>query len=116
MHNDMKRVGRIIQAARISKGITQTVLADEIGISLRTVIAIENGQRNPTFETIASIIQVLNIPSDLIFRPGELTRTPEQEQFIQEYLNAGEDNQHLSMVVSRTIWREMQKEYPLKTK
>jgi DNA-binding XRE family transcriptional regulator len=109
MHNDMKHVGRIIQTARTTKGITQATLADAIGTSLRTVIAIENGQRNPTFETIANIIQVLSIPSDLIFRPNRISRTPVQEQFIQEFLDADERNQSLSMAVSRAVWQESQK-------
>lgn len=108
MHNDMKRVGKIIQSARTTKGITQAALAEKIDASLRTVIAIENGQRNPTFETIHNIIQSLNIPADLIFRPDELPHTPEQEQFIQEYLNASEQEQSLSMAASRAIWRKLQ--------
>jgi DNA-binding XRE family transcriptional regulator len=48
----MKREDRLIQTARTAKGVTRTTLADKISSSLRTVITIENGQRNPTFETI----------------------------------------------------------------
>jgi DNA-binding XRE family transcriptional regulator len=107
MHNDMKRVGKIIQAARATKGISQSALAEMIDVSLRTVIAIENGKRNPAFETIFNIVQMLDIPADLIFRPAGLTHTPEQEQFVQEYYDAGEQNQRLSMAASRAIWNEM---------
>jgi len=103
----MKRVGKVIQAARASKGITQTVLADRVEASLRTVIAIENGKRNPTFETLYKIIHVLSIPADLIFRPDVPSATPEQEQFIREFLDAGESEQGLSIVASRAIWREL---------
>lgn len=107
MHDDMKRVGKLIQAARVSKGITQSALAEQIDASLRTVIAIENGNRNPTFETIYNIVQALSIPADLIFRPAGLSHTPEQEQFIQEYYDAGEQDQRLSMAASRAIWNEL---------
>ncbi len=55
MHYDMKRMGTIIQGARISRGMTQTALADKIEVSLRTIIAIETGKRNPTFEVLYKI-------------------------------------------------------------
>ncbi len=103
MHNDMKRMGKVVQDARLSIGITQQALADTIGASLRTVIAIENGQRNPTFETIFNIIQTLNIPADLIFRLDKLAYTPEQEKFIQEYIDADEHSQRLSMASCATM-------------
>jgi len=103
----MKRVGKVIQTARISKGLTQTALADRVESSLRTIIAIENGQRNPTFETIFKIIHVLSIPADLIFRPDATSATPEQEQFIREFLDAEESGQDLSIAASRAIWREL---------
>ncbi len=107
MHNDMKRIGKLIQGARLSKGLTQETLAEKIKTSHRTIMDIENGKRNPKFETIFNIIQTLNIPSDLIFRSDKLTQTPEQEQFIREYLDANEQCQRLSMAASRSIWREL---------
>jgi DNA-binding XRE family transcriptional regulator len=67
MHYDMKRMGAVIQEARIAHGMTQTALAEKIDISLRTVIAIETGKRNPTFEVLYKIIRELSIPADLIF-------------------------------------------------
>lgn len=65
MHYDMKHMGVIIQEARIAHGMTQSALAEKIDISLRTVIAIETGKRNPTFEVLYKIIRELNIPADL---------------------------------------------------
>ena len=107
MHYDMKRVGKIIQAARLSKGMTQSVLAETVDTSLRTIIAIENGKRNPTFDTIFHIINALSIPADLIFRPDVPATTPEQEQFLCEFLDAGEQEQGLSIATSRAIWRAL---------
>ena len=107
MHYDMKRVGKVIQAARVSKGLTQTMLADKVDVSLRTIIAIENGKRNPIFETVFKVIHVLSIPADLIFRPDAVSASPEQERFIREFLDKGEQEQGLSIVASRAIWREL---------
>jgi len=103
----MKRVGKVIQASRISKGITQASLADRVEASERTIIALENGKRNPTFETLYKIIHVLSIPADLIFRPDAASTTLEQEQFFREFLDAEKIEQDVSIAASRTIWREL---------
>jgi len=103
----MKRIGKIIQVSRITKGITQASLADSVEVSLRSIIAIENGKRNPTFETLFKLIHVLSIPADLIFRPDATPATPEQEQFIREFLDAGDSGQRLSIAASRAIWCEL---------
>lgn len=107
MHYDMKRMGAIIQGARISRGMTQTALADKIEVSLRTIIAIETGKRNPTFEVLYKIIQELSIPSDLIFRPEGVPGTPEQEQFIREFRDANEQEQRIAIASVRGIWKEL---------
>lgn len=110
MHNDMKRMGRTIQKAREARGITQSTLAEKIDISLRTVIAIENGKRNPTFEVLYKVIRELNIPADLIFRPDDVPFTPEQEQFIRELREANEQEQRAAMTSSRSIWKELRRD------
>ena len=107
MHNDMKLMGRVIRKARENKSITQSALAEKIDVSLRTIIAIENGKRNPTFEVLYRLIQALDIPADLIFRPDDAANTPEQEQFIREYLSATEQEQRVAMASSRSVWVEL---------
>jgi len=77
-----------IQTARVAHGITQTAFAERIDVSLRTIIAIETGKRNPTFEVLYKIIRELNIPADLIFRPDDVPGTPEQVQFIRKLRDA----------------------------
>lgn len=110
MHYDMKRMGSIIQSARIAREMTQTALADKIEVSLRTIIAIETGKRNPTFEVLYKIIQELSIPADLIFRPEDVTGTPEQEQFIREFRDADEQEQRIAIASARGIWKKLRHE------
>ncbi|UOO38413.1 helix-turn-helix transcriptional regulator [Oscillospiraceae bacterium CM] len=100
-------MGAVIQAARLAHGITQTALAERIDVSLRTVIAIETGKRNPTFEVLYKVIRELNIPADLIFRPDYVHGTPEQEQFIREFRDADEQEQRIAIASARSIWREL---------
>jgi putative transcriptional regulator len=107
MHYDMKRMGRVARKAREDKGITQAALAEKIEVSLRTVIAIENGKRNPTFEVLYRLVHALDIPADLIFRPDDTPNTQEQEQFICEYLNATGQEQRIVAAAARSIWREI---------
>lgn len=109
MHNDMKRMGRIIQSARETKGITQAALADQIEVSLRTVIAIENGKRNPTFEVLYRLLDALNIPADLIFHPDDVSYTHEQESFFREFCSANECEQRVVIASARSIWQELRK-------
>ena len=106
----MKYMGRVIRRARENKMITQAALAEKIDVSLRTIIAIENGKRNPTFDVLYRLIQLLDIPADLIFRPDNLSNTQDQEQFICEYLNATEPEQRIVSSAARSIWQELRKE------
>ena len=107
MRNDTKFMGRVIRKARENKSITQEALAERIEVSLRTIGDIENGHRNPTVDTLYRLIQVLDIPADLIFRPDDMPNTPEQEQFIREYLNAPEQVQRITMANFRAAWVEL---------
>ena len=110
MHYDMKRMGKVARKAREDKGITQATLAEKIDVSLRTIIAIENGKRNPTFDVLYRLVHALDIPADLIFRPDNLSNTPEQEQFICEYLNATEQEQKIVTSAAHSIWQELRKD------
>ena len=107
MHYDMKHMGRVVRKAREDKGLTQAALAEQIEVSLRTIIAIENGKCNPTFEVLYRLVHALDIPADLIFRPDAIPNTQEQELFICEYLNAAEQEQRVAMSAVRNIWREL---------
>ena len=107
MHYDMKRMGRVVRKAREDKGLTQAALAENIEVSLRTIIAIENGKRNPTFEVLYRLVHALDIPADLIFRPDSMPNTEEQELFICEYLHSTEQEQRVAMSAVRNIWREL---------
>ena len=106
----MKHMGLVIRRARENKMMTQSALAEKIDVSLRTIIAIENGKRNPTFDVLYRLIQTLDIPADSIFRPDNQPNTQEQEQFICEYLNATEPEQRIVTSAARSIWQELRKE------
>ena len=56
-----------LKELRNQKGMSQEVLADESSLSLRTIQRIENGETNPTGDTLQRLSNTLNVnPDELI--------------------------------------------------
>jgi len=56
-----------VKELRNQKGMSQEVLADESGLSLRTIQRIENGETNPTGDSLKRLSNALNVnPDELI--------------------------------------------------
>jgi len=63
------RVTNDIRALRASHGdITQAELAERIGVTRQTVIAIEQGKYSPTLELAFQIARVFGVPLDDVFQ------------------------------------------------
>ncbi len=57
-----------IRALRFEHGeMTQQALADRIGVTRQTVIAIEQGRYSPTLEAAFQIAEVFGAPLDAVF-------------------------------------------------
>ena len=52
----------IMRSKRIKKGYSQYKLAQLVGIQQSTINHIEKGRRNPSFELLLKICEVLEIP------------------------------------------------------
>lgn len=67
MNKALQQFGENVAKRRKAMGLTQEQLADEIGMDVRSVRAIEAGDRNPTFKTLFKISKALRaISSDLL--------------------------------------------------
>lgn len=56
-----------VKELRIQRGMSQELLAEESGLSLRTIQRIEKGQSNPTGESLKRLANALNVsPDELI--------------------------------------------------
>lgn len=67
MQFDNRIVGEVIRRMRIQKGMTQELLSGFAGIARTHLSMIENGSKQPNFETIWKIAVALEInPSDLV--------------------------------------------------
>lgn len=64
-------IGERIKERRILLKITQTDLADIAGISVRTVISLENNTGNPSLEVLSQIADVLGLEVVLQIRKSD---------------------------------------------
>lgn len=64
---DKSQLAIRLKELRLQKGMSQEFLADESGLSLRTIQRIENGASNPTSESLKRLSNALNLnPDELI--------------------------------------------------
>ena len=67
MQFDNKAVGRVIRRLRIQKGLTQEVMSGFAAIARSHLSMIETGSKQPNFETIWRLAEVLEMkPSELV--------------------------------------------------
>jgi len=63
------RVSNSIRSLRFAAGeMTQAELADAVGVTRQTVIAIEQGRYSPSLEMAFRIAQTFKVPLDDVFR------------------------------------------------
>ena len=93
-------LGAVVKTARLNKQLTQEQLAEKTGVGLRHIMAIENEGKHPSYEVLYSLIQILDISADSIFRPKVAKHTIEQEQFIREYLSC---SAHEQKIINATV-------------
>ena len=62
-----KDLAKRVKELRNRKGMSQEILAEESGLSLRTIQRIENGETEPTGDTLNRLSNALNVnPDELI--------------------------------------------------
>ena len=69
MKNPVDSFAAALRAARAKRHLTQRALADNLHMSVRTIIEIELGRSNPRFETVALLAKEMNISLDAIVFP-----------------------------------------------
>ncbi len=65
----LTRVTNSIRALRFARGeMTQAELADRVGVTRQTIIAIEQGRYSPSLEMAFKIARVFGVPLDQVFQ------------------------------------------------
>ena len=62
-----KHIGSRLSQARKSKGMTQELLADHMGLSRSALVKIESGQRGLSASELFNISEILEVPMDYFF-------------------------------------------------
>ena len=74
------KVTNTIRAARFAAGeMTQAELADRVGVTRQTIIAIEQGRYSPSLEAAFQIARALGVPLDAVFHYPE-TDAPDRTE------------------------------------
>lgn len=79
-----------LKEARLSKGLTQEYLAEQIGVAKSTLTGYEKGNREPDMAKIAKIIEILDINADFLFQDDmqnltELVISLNEQSLIKKY-------------------------------
>jgi putative transcriptional regulator len=64
----MAGISNHLRDLRAARGMTQQELADAIGVTRQTVIAIEGDKYSPSLETAFRIAEVFGIPLEQVFQ------------------------------------------------
>ena len=69
-------MGTKIKDLREKAGMTQTELADKLGLSKSVISAYEKGIRNPSFKVLPLLSQIFNVTELYFFEKGEWQNQP----------------------------------------
>ena len=82
VENPLDKLGAAIKAARLHSGMTQSELADSLGISRRYLVEIESGRQKPGLDVLFGLIQRLAIPLEDIFYPDRVHDQKDLEEVV----------------------------------
>jgi len=68
MKDDAKKLGGNLKKIRTEKNITQTDLAEKLGVDKSFISNIENGKNNPTLSTITNLAQALGVSTNELLK------------------------------------------------
>lgn len=64
-----------LRSTRMHRGLTQQAMADKLYISLRNYQHYEGGKASPTLEGLASIADILSVPTDFLLGRDEYLKS-----------------------------------------
>lgn len=73
MHSNDEQFGMLIENAREKKHLTREALAEELGIGVRHLFAIEREKKNPSFPLLKKLVFSLDISPESVFSPDKPT-------------------------------------------
>lgn len=74
--------GKLIKAARIEKGYTQTQLANLLSVSVSAISKWENGKNLPDHQILTSIGDILSLSIDEMYHPTRAKKKPSRTKML----------------------------------
>lgn len=103
---NLKKLGKQVRQLRKGRKWSQQKLSDVSGLAVRTISRIERGVMNPSFEVLATLVDVLGISFDFLF-----TSPNEQDTDLQEmiglYRACPKQGQRLILASTRAMAHEL---------
>ena len=99
------KFGHILKVIRLQKGYTRQQVAERADISIRYLSAIENEQREPSYDVLYRLFHSLVISADTIFYPdnNDLDNS-DAEQIRRLYLECSErDRQIIRALIDKML-------------
>lgn len=99
------KFGHILKDIRLQKGYTRQQIAERADISIRYLSAIENEQREPSYDVLYRLFHSLGISADTIFYPdnNDLDNS-DAEQIRRLYLECSErDRQIIRALIDKML-------------
>jgi DNA-binding XRE family transcriptional regulator len=72
----LERIAANVRHWRIERGTTQQALADDLGVNLFTVRAIEGARKWPSLHILANVSLVLEVDIQRLFEPRRMVLRP----------------------------------------
>lgn len=92
---DISYMGSIFNTARLSAGLTQEALAEQIGVTTRYIMALENEGKCPALKVFLKLTRTLNIPAQALIYLESQYRDNEVQQLICILQMLGDRDRHI---------------------
>ncbi|OUN14261.1 helix-turn-helix domain-containing protein [Flavonifractor sp. An91] len=104
----LDRLAAAIRTARNQREMTQETLSDLSGVSVRHIGKIENGEINPSFEVLLSLVTALKISFDTLFYQDSTDEQNNINELGTLYRFCPEQGRRVMMSAARAIAKEFE--------
>lgn len=116
MYDFSRPLGDAVKKARAEAGLTQSQLAEKLGIDYRSILNIENYKANPEMKLLYPLLRVLGIDSREIFNPGAKRERPAQFQLRSLVDECSEEEASALIPILLAILKALREDRPKKRK
>lgn len=95
LKSNLTFLGKRISAARKICDLTQQELAKQTELSVKTVQDVENGRKNPTYDTLARLVMRLGIPPNTLFPVNTEIKHKDLQHFIWKFQCCSQEDQKI---------------------